>query len=166
MKMKSLYLIIATCLTCNAIASDNLGVELYKKTSSINLKWDHKLHLYENTIGYMSTCHHLDKVIGKVIPVDDEKKAFILLAQGDYIRLSFGENKPRFPISAGLQEVSNIYVGIRSDGMPNIITENEGNIQIYAKCQGHYAVLNYSCDSILSKLLGFDINQKLCASLK
>ena len=164
--MKLLYLIIATCLTCNAFASDNLGVELYKNASSLNLNWDQKLHLYENTIGYLSTCHHLDKVIGKDVPVEDEKKAFLTLSQGSYIKLSFADGKPRFPISAGLQEVSSIYVGIRNDGLPNIITENKGNIQLYAKCQGHYALLNYSCDRILSKLLAFEINQKLCASLR
>ena len=157
---------MVTLLTSNALASEQLSVELFKESSTIKLSWNQKLHLYENTIGYLSTCWHLDKIIGKNVESKTENNALKLLTQGSYLKLSFRTNKPRFPIANEVQEVENIYVGIRVDGIPNLITENSGDVQLYGKCQGHYALLNYSCDTILSNLLDFKIDHKLCARLK
>ena len=164
--MKQLYVLMAIIITTNAFASEEFGVELFKNALNINLDWYQKKHLYEKTIGYMSTCNHLDKVIGKEVLVKDEEEALLLLTQGNYLKLSFGKTKPKFPLRTEAQEVSVIYVGVRNDGLPSLITKNSGDIQLYAKCQGHYAILNFSCDSTLSNLLEFNINQKLCSSLK
>jgi len=161
-----LYFLIIAILTSNSLASEKLEVELFNNSSNIKLNWDQKLHLYENTIGYLSTCRHLDRVIGNDVPIEKENESLKLITQGKYLKLSFGINRPRFPMGNGIQEVENIYVGIGSDGSPNLITENRGEIQLYAKCRGHYAILNYSCDIVLSKLLDFEINQELCARIK
>lgn len=149
--------------TSSAAAIEPLVVELFHNSSNTELTGAQKRHLYENTIGYLSTCQQLDQIIGGEVSVEVEAERLQLLTQGDYLKISFGNRRPAFPISSAVQKVETIYVGFRSDGFPNLITENDSDVQLYAKCQGYYAILNYSCDQVLSDLLGLEINHEFCS---
>jgi len=156
----ALLLLLTAWLPGSVLAVEALQVDLHTPSSLVFLSRPQQQHLYEKTAGLFSTCNQLDTITGKDIPVADEKQALNKLQQGNYLAISFGAKAATFPILDRLQTVETMYVGIRDDGLPSIITINKGDIQLYAKCQGYVAIRNFSCDTVLAELLGFKIDQQ------
>lgn len=164
--MICILVIILVLLISPLYAPENVEVELYKNRKSIPLNTYHKTYLYGNTIGYLSTCRHLEKVTGNTDNKEDAAEVLAEINSGDHLKISFTKGSPKLPIAYGNDEVDELYVGFDKKGFPNIISMNEDKIQLYSKCSGSIAITNFSCDQVLSELLSFELDQEKCRIYK
>jgi len=143
-------------------ASDNVEVELYKDGKSIPLNSYHKTYLYGNTVGYLSTCKHLEKVTGNTYIEENGSETLAKIKSGNNVKIKFSKGSPSLPIAHGNEETEELYIGYDKNGFPNIITLNKDKIQLYSKCSGSAAITNFSCNKVLSELLSFKIDEQRC----
>ena len=160
--MHYIFILFLIFLPSFLYASENVEVELYKDGKSVALNSYQAAYLYGNTIGYFSTCRHLQRVAGSTYNKEKAREELAKIKSGNHLKINFRKGSPSLPIAYGNQEVDELFVGFADQGFPNLVTVSDDKIQLYSKCSGSAAITNFSCDEVLSVLLSFKIDEQRC----
>jgi hypothetical protein len=160
--VRYIFILFLIFLPSSLYASENVEVELYKDGKSVLLNSYQMTYLYGNAIGYLSTCRHLQKVTGTTYTQEKARDELDMIKSANHLKITFSKGSPSLPIVHGNQQVDEIFVGFDSKGFPDLLTVHKDKIQLYSKCSGSIALINFSCDKVLSELLSFKIDDERC----
>jgi hypothetical protein len=137
----------------------------YRSAIQVDLNISQTDHLFGSALLLLSTCVRMDTLVGRPTESAALESEFTRLKQGNYLLIRFrADDRVRLPIANDAQDVDELYVGYRDDGMPDVVTVSHGRVQDYGKCSGSVVVHEFLCDAQLAQLLAFRPNESLCRS--